>query len=280
MRVALLGASGFVGRNLVAMLRGRGDEVIILSVRDPGAAAADAAACDAIVNVAGESIAQRWTPAVKARIRESRTELPRKFLARLALLSPRPAVYVSASAVGYYGSPGDAPLDESSPPGNDFLASVCVEWEQTARHAEALGMRLSCIRTGLVLGNGGALAKMLPLFRAGLGGRYGSGRQWYSWIHIDDLCNCYALALDGTEGAINATAPNPVRNAEFAKTLARVLKRPAIFPVPAFALRLALGEGANVVLDGQRVLPKRLQQIGYRFAFAELETALGSLVGR
>jgi uncharacterized protein (TIGR01777 family) len=284
MRVALLGASGFVGSSLATRLRARGDEVVALSLRDPAAAAADAAGCDAIVNVAGEKIAQRWTGAIKQRIADSRTTLPREFLARLASLSPRAGAYVSASAVGYYGSTGDAQLDESSPPGDNFLARICIEWEQTAQRAASLGMRVSCIRTGLVLGNGdGVLAKMLPLFRAGLGGRYGNGRQWYSWIHVDDLCAIYALAIDGMDamsGTLNATAPNPVRNAEFAEILARTVRRPAIFPTPSFVLRLALGEGATAVLGGQRVLPKRLQQLGYQFEFPGLEAAISSLVAR
>lgn len=267
-----------MGENLAVRLRARGDNVVVLSLRDPAAAAREAATCDAIVNVAGEPVAQRWSASVKRRIFESRVVLPRTFFAQLEPLSPRAAVYVSASAVGYYGLTGDESLDENSPPGNDFLAGVCVAWEQEAQHAASLGMRVARIRTGIVLGSGGALAKMLPIFRAGLGGRYGSGRQWYSWIHIVDLCSTYVLALDGAQHALNATSPYPVRNEEFAETLARALRRRAILPIPAAVLRLALGEGATAVLGGQRALPKRLEQLGFRFAFEDLGAALKSLV--
>jgi uncharacterized protein len=278
MRVAVLGASGFVGSALCAALRARGDDVLALSLRDTDEAARRAAPCDAIVNVAGEPVARRWTRAVKRRILESRTVSPRDFLARLAGSSPRAAVYVSASAVGYYGASDDAVLDEASPPGSDFLATVCVEWERIAGHAQELGMRTACIRTGLALGHGGALATMLPLFRLGLGGRFGNGRQWYSWIHIDDLIGIYLLAIDRAQGAINAVAPNPVRNATFAATLGRVLQRPAVLPVPAFVLDLALGEGADALLRGQHVVPRRAEELGYRFAFVDLEQALRRLV--
>jgi uncharacterized protein (TIGR01777 family) len=277
-RVAILGASGFVGRALSAALRARGDDVEAVSLRDPASAAARAAACGAIVNVAGEPVAQRWTKTVKRRIMESRTTMPRDFLARIAPLSPRTTVYVSASAIGYYGPSDEALLDETSPAGSDFLAQVCVEWERVTVHAEALGMRTACIRTGIALGRGGALAKMLPIFRLGLGGRFGTGTQWYPWIHVDDLVGVYLLALDGARGAINAVAPNPVRNAEFAATLGRVLHRPARIRTPTFALQLALGEGANAVLEGQRAVPRRLQELGYEFAFPDLEGALTALL--
>lgn len=278
MRVAILGASGFIGRALSAALRARGDEVDAVSLRDPASAAARAAACGAIVNVAGEPVAQRWSKAVRQRIMESRTTTPRDFLKRLAPLSPRATVYVSASAIGYYGSSDDTLLDETSPAGSGFLAHVCVEWERVTSHAEALGMRTACIRTGIALGRGGALARMLPIFRLGLGGRFGTGTQWYPWIHLDDLVGVYLLALDGARGAINAVAPNPVRNAEFAATLGRVLRRPARIPTPTFALQLALGEGANAVLEGQRAVPRRLQELGYEFAFPYLEGALAALL--
>jgi uncharacterized protein (TIGR01777 family) len=279
MRVALLGGSGFIGTALASALRKRSDEVEAISLRDSESAASRAALCDAIVNLAGEPIAQRLTDAVKRRILESRTALPRDFLARIALLSPRARVYVSASAVGYYGSCGDTTLDESSPPGSDFLSRVCIESERTALHAEAMGWRVACVRTGLALGHGGALVKMLPAFRLGIGGRFGTGKQWYSWIHIDDVVGIYLLAIDSVSGAINATAPNPVRNADFAATLGRVLHRPAFLPAPLFALRAVLGEAVDsILLASQRARARRAQESGYEFKFTELEPALRSLL--
>jgi hypothetical protein len=278
MRVALLGGSGFVGGALAGALRERGDDVILLSLRAPRDSAVAAAACDAIVNLAGEPVAQRWTKAVKHRIIMSRTQAPHDFLEALAALPSQAQTYVSASAIGYYGHDLAATFDEGSAPGDDFLARVCVEWEREAQRAQGIGMRTACVRTGLALGRGGALSKMLPLFRLGLGGRYGDGRQWYSWIHIDDLAALYLLAIDEAGGAINATAPYPARNAEFAATLATVLRRPASLPVPAFALRVALGEGADALLQGQRVLPNRAKACGFRFKFPQLQGALESLL--
>lgn len=278
MRVALLGGTGFIGTTLVDALHRRGDDVVLCSLREPHEAAAACSHCDAIVNLAGEPIAQRWTPAVKERILASRVQAPRLFLDALAALPHRACVYVSASAVGYYGSSLEATFDEESGPGSDFLANVCVAWEREARQAVVLDMRVACVRTGLALGHGGALAKMLPLFRLGLGGRYGNGRQWHSWIHVDDLIAIYLLAIDGAQGTLNGVSPQPVTDAEFAAILARVLHRPAALPVPAFALRAALGAGASVILQGQRVLPVRAKKLGFRFTFADLTSALESLV--
>ncbi|MBV8720829.1 MAG: TIGR01777 family oxidoreductase [Candidatus Eremiobacteraeota bacterium] len=282
MRVLILGASGFIGKHLARALERRGDDVETRSLRDPEAAAAAASACDAAINLAGESLAQRWSPAVKARIETSRTELPRRFIAALAARERRPSIYVSSSAVGYYGTSESAEFDESSPPGDDFLARVCKAWEDSASGARALGMRVAIVRLGVVLGtDGGALAKMLPPFRAGLGGVAGSGRQWLSWIHIDDAVGAIVLALDRGDGATNATAPNPVTNAEFSKTLGRVLGRPTVAPVPALALKMLLGEAADVVLKGQRVLPKRLAaEFGFEWQFPRVEAALGNLLHR
>jgi len=281
-RVLILGASGFIGKHLARALERRGDDVETRSLRDPEAAAAAASACDAAINLAGESLAQRWSPAVKARIETSRTELPRRFIAALAARERRPSIYVSSSAVGYYGTSESAEFDESSPPGDDFLARVCKAWEDSASGERALGMRVAIVRLGVVLGtDGGALAKMLPPFRAGLGGVAGSGRQWLSWIHIDDAVGAIVLALDRGDGATNATAPNPVTNAEFSKTLGRVLGRPTVAPVPALALKMLLGEGADVVLKGQRVLPKRLAaEFGFEWQFPRVEAALGNLLHR
>jgi uncharacterized protein len=279
MNVLLLGGSGFVGSHLAAALRARGDEVAITSLRDPRAAAAVAASYDAVVNLAGEPIAQRWNAQVKQRLEQSRVELPRQFLETLSSAPRRPAVYVSASAIGYYGASETATFDESSPPGGDFLARVCAEWEREARRAQDLGMRVAIVRVGVVLGtDGGALPKMLPPFRAGLGGVIGNGRQWFSWVHVDDIVGIYLFALDGTDGALNGCAPNPVTNAELTRALGAALHRPAALPVPTIALRMMLGEGADMLLTGQRVLPRRTQELGYTFSFPELTDALGNLL--
>jgi uncharacterized protein (TIGR01777 family) len=279
MKILLLGGSGFVGRHLAAALRERGDEVALGSLRDPAAAAAGAAECDAIVNLAGERIAQRWSAAVKAKIEESRVEQPRRFLDALAVLPHRSRIYVSASAVGYYGTSETETFDETSRRGNDFLARVCVGWEREALRAGELGMRVAIVRTGVGLGtDGGALQKILPPFRAGIGGRIGNGRQWFSWVHVDDLVGIYCTALERVEGVVNATAPNPVTNADFTEELAAALHRPAALPVPTLALRVMLGEGATMLLTGQRVLPRRTQELGYRFKFPELKAALANLL--
>lgn len=277
--VGVGGASGFIGRHLCAALRARGDEVVQTSMRDPKRAASDASRCDAFVNLAGETLAQRWNERVKNEIVKSRTALPKAFFEALATMQSTPRVYVSASAVGYYGTSETATFTETDPAGRDFLANVCVEWERVAVLGTQLGMRVACVRAGLVLSSdGGALAKLLPIFRAGTGGRAGSGRQWYSWIHIADAIGIYLFAIDRMGGAINAVAPNPVRNAEFSETLAHVLHRPGVVPAPAFAIKLALGEGATVVLDGQRVLPARAEAEGYAFRFTHLRDALENLL--
>jgi uncharacterized protein len=277
-RVALLGGTGFIGTALAAALRDRGDEVVVLSLRDPQRAAEGAAPCDAIVNLAGEPIVTRWTVAEKRRILESRTLAPRAFLDHLAGARPRATAYVSASAIDYYGTSADATFDERNPPGTGFLPDVCVAWEREALGAVALGMRVACVRTGLALGNGGMLARVVPIFRAGLGGRIANGRQWYSWIHIADLVSLYVSAIDDPDGALNAVAPNPVTNAAFTRALAKTLNRPALFPVPGLALRAVLGEGASLLLERQRVLPMKALERGYRFRFPELSSALDDLL--
>ncbi len=279
MKVLLLGASGFVGKHLSDALASGGDEVLSASLRDPVAAASTAASCDAVVNLAGEPIAQRWTPEVKHRIESSRVDGPRRFLDALAQRERKCAAYVSASAVGYYGTSETETFVEESPPGNDFLARVCEGWELEARRAPAVGMRVTLVRTGVALGtDGGALAKMLPPFRLGLGGVIGDGRQWLSWVHVNDLVGIYRMALDGAEGPLNACAPNPVTNAAFTKQLGAALNRPTVLPVPTLALRAMLGEGAGMLLAGQRVLPRRTQEFGYRFEFSELKDALANLL--
>lgn len=279
MRIGVSGARGFIGKHLCAALRARGDEVVETSLRDPRQAAAKAAQCDAFVNLSGETLAQRWNDRVKAEILQSRTALPKAFFEALSRFDSKPKVYVSASAIGYYGTSEAATFTEADPPGNDFLANVCVEWERVAEIGKTYGMRVACVRAGLVLStDGGALQKLLPVFKSGTGGRVGSGKQWYSWIHIDDAIGIYVLALDRIDGAINATAPNPASNAEFADALGRALHKPSAFPAPPFMLKLMLGEGATLVLDGQRVLPARAQAEGYTFKFPALDGALTNLL--
>jgi len=277
-RVAVLGATGFVGGHLTKALAGRGDDVRAISLHDPQAAAASANGCDVVINLAGAPIAQKWNDDAKREILESRTLLPQRFLDALAGESAIPKAYVSASAVGYYGYSKDAAFTESDGPGTDFLADVCARWEATARNAHDLGMRVACVRSGIALGSdGGALAKILPPFKMGAGGVIGNGKQWFSWIHIDDLVGVYLLAIDGADGALNATAPNPVTNAEFTKALGEAIHRPSFLPVPTFALRAMLGEGADALLNGQRVVPKRTQELGYEFAFPTIGPALANV---
>jgi len=278
-KVTLFGASGFIGRHLAAALSARGDGVAPASLRDIDAAVRACNGADAVVNLAGEEVAQRWTPAVKARILSSRVDAPRALIARLSTLASPPKTYISASAIGYYGSSQDVAFNETSPPGHDFLAQVCVAWEAEAAKAAEAGARVATIRTGLALGiDGGVLARLLPIFRAGAGGKVGDGRQWYSWIHIDDVVGIYLAALDGVSGTLNATAPNPVQNVDFTRALASVLKRPALIPVPEIALRLRFGEAAAFISQGQRVLPERALASGYEFRFPTLDDALHNLL--
>ena len=280
MIITLLGGTGFIGRALAAALEGRGDTVRTVSLRDPAVAATTAAGSDVVVNLAGASVSERWTDAQKRAIMSSRVDLPKAFMSALAGVTPRPVAYVSASAIGYYGTSRTETFTETSPPGDDFLARVCVAWEAQAEAARALGMRVACVRTGLVLGaGGGALAKLLPLFRMGLGGVMASGEQWYSWIHLADQIGIYLLAIDGYDGALDATAPNPVTNRAFTQALASAVHRPALFPAPEFALKLVLGEGASVVTEGQRVLPAAPLAAGYTFRYPDLAPALADLTG-
>lgn len=279
MKVAILGGSGFVGTHVAAALRARGDEIAEASLRDPAAAAEMARDCDGIVNVAGEPLGQRWNASLKRRIEESRVELPRRFLEALAQRPRRCTFYVSASAIGYYGTSEMQTYSEEDPPGDDFLARVCIGWEREARRAGDLGMRVAIVRTALALAtDGGALPRMLPPFRAGMGGVVGSGRQWVSWIHIADLVRIYLMTIDGVDGALNGSSPNPVTNATFTHALGEALHRPTKIPVPTFALRAMLGEGADILLRGQRVLPRRLLELRYEFEFPELTAALANLL--
>jgi uncharacterized protein (TIGR01777 family) len=278
-RIGLAGGSGFIGRHLRAALSARGDDVITASLRKPVEAAAAFATCDAVVNLAGESIFQRWSHAAKQRIYQSRVEGTRALIDAFAGHARRPAIYIGASATGYYPPSETATYTEASPHGDDFLGDLCARWEAEAQRATQLGMRVAILRTGVVLGtDGGALATMVRPFRLGLGGVIGSGRQWISWVHIDDIVGIYRMALDGASGTFNATAPQPVDNAELTRALASVLHRPALFRVPAVALRVALGEGASILLDGQRVLPQHALESGYNFRFTALDDALGNLL--
>jgi len=224
-------------------------------------------------------VAQRWNDEVKRRIRTSRIDSTRHLVDALSTRSHRPGVLICASAIGYYGSRGDEILTESSDPGDDFLARVVRDWEHAARLATALGVRVVNVRIGIVLGNGGALKKMIPPFRFGLGGRIGSGKQWMSWIHVDDLVNLilFAIAKSSVSGPLNGTAPHPVTNAEFTKELASVLHRPAIFPVPVFGLKLLFGEMAQAILASQRVIPKAALEAGYQFKHPNLNSSLADI---
>ena len=296
MNVVISGASGFIGRRLLKTLTQRGHTLRVLSrhagtnlpagvsmsVWDPmkGLAPADAlSGADAVIHLAGEPVAQRWSAEVKRRIRESRVTGTRNLVEAMARLDAKPAL-ISASASGFYGSRGDAPLDESSAPGPGFLAEVCVEWEREAFAAQNFGARVAAIRTGLALdAHGGALERMLPPFRLGIGGRLGDGKQWMPWIHLDDLAGIYTFALENpVSGPFNGAAPNPVTNSDFTRTLSKVLGRPAIFPVPKVALGVLFGEMAEVLFDSQRVLPKQTEAAGYHFRFPELGAALKDLL--
>src|SRR4051794_31569631 len=299
MRVTVTGATGLVGRRVLDRLRQRGDDITILSrspdrarqslgveavAWDPSAGPAPAEALsgrDAVVHLAGEPVAQRWNDEVKRRIHDSRVAGTRNLVAGLREAGPRPAVLVSASGVGYYGPHGDERLTESSPPGDDFLARLSLEWEREAEAASELGMRVAYVRTGVALdARGGALKQMLPPFRLGLGGPVAGGRQYMPWIHMDDAVGMALSAIDDAawSGPVNVTAPAPVRNREFSKALGRALHRPAIAPVPKLALKVMFGEMGEVVATGQRVVPRRAQQLGYQFQHPEIDEALRAAI--
>lgn len=292
MRIGVTGASGFLGQRLVPALRAAGHEVARIGrgadsdvLWSPSSGQIDPARCagmDAFVHLAGANVGQRWTATHRRDVRDSRV-LGTALIARTAAaLAPRPRVLVCASAVGIYGDAGDAVLDESSPSGSDFLADVGRTWEAAADPARQAGIRTVHLRFGVILSRrGGALARMLPIFRVGGGGRLASGRQWMSWISMEDAVGAVQCALEceALMGAVNAVAPSPVTNAEFTETLARVLRRPALFPVPALALNLMFGEMARgTLLASQRVIPRQLLAAGYAFRHATLEPALRAAV--
>jgi uncharacterized protein (TIGR01777 family) len=307
MRVFITGGTGLVGTRLIRRLKERLDRIVVLSRRSavardkfgpdctivegdpmqPGPWMDAVADCDAVVHLAGENIfGHRWNVAFKQRLLDSRVQSTHNIVEALAR-APRTAagnskILVNASAIGYYGPHGDEELTEDSPPGTDMLANLCVQWEKEARGAEAHGVRVAMIRVGVVLDKeGGPLKKLSLPFKLGLGGPVGSGKQYMSWIHHDDLVGLILLALDhaNASGPINGTAPNPVTNKSFGRAFGRALHRPAILPTPAFALRLMLGEAAMLATEGQRVLPKRAQALGYRFKYSTIEAALAEIFG-
>jgi uncharacterized protein len=303
MRVTLTGATGRIGGGLAEALVARGDEVTALT-RDPdraarrlaagvtparwdpmeGPAPADAlAGRDAVVHLAGEDVAQRWSSEVKQRIRASREIGTRNLVAGLAAVDPRPGVLVAGSASGYYGAHGDERIDESAPAGDDFLAAVCVAWEREAQEAQELGMRVVHVRTGIVLdADGGALATMLTPFKLGVGGPVAGGRQYMPWIHLDDEIGLLLAAIDadGFSGAINASAPEPVTNKAFSRALGRALHRPAIAPIPAAAIKVLYGEMSQIVVNGVRMVPGRATELGYTFRHPDLDEALRSTLAK
>jgi uncharacterized protein (TIGR01777 family) len=280
MNVAITGASGFIGRAVAENLRSSGHIVRAVSLRS--ALQPDAlAGVNVVVHLAGEPVAQRWTAAARGKIMRSRVEGTRALVA--AMRGQPPQVLISASAVGYYGSRGDEILTESASPADDFLGRVAAAWEEEAQAAEPLGVRVTRLRIGMVLGpNGGALARMLPPFRLGVGGRLGSGHQWMSWIHINDLVALIAFLMKEStvRGVFNATSPFPVTNREFTGALAEAVHRPAIFPVPAFALRLIFGEMSQVLLSSQRAIPDAAQRAGFVFEHPDIFAVLAQLAGR
>ncbi len=282
MKIVVTGSTGFIGRPLGDWLAGQGHTVVPVTRQVLAGESLEEAltGAGAVINLAGEPVAQRWTGDAKRRIRESRVETTRRLVVAMSTVSDRPGVLVSASAIGIYGSRGDEVLTEQSAPAFGFLAEVCREWEEQADMAEALGLRVVKLRIGVVLGRGGgALKQMLPPFKAGVGGRLGSGRQWMSWIHRDDLVRLIGFALETPlRGVVNATSPGPVTNAEFTTALAKAIHRPAVIPVPAFALRLLYGEMSEILLSSQRVLPRAAGGAGFQFRYPEIVPAIASVV--
>jgi hypothetical protein len=304
MRVAVTGATGTIGRALVKELLARGDQVVALTRNPDGAreklggdveaaawakptidpAPADAlSGCDAVVHLLGEPVDQRWTDEAKREIRDSRVNGTRYLVAAIRDADPRPRVLVSQSATGWYGARGDEPVDESAPAADDFLAQVVVAWEAEARAAEELGLRVALTRTGVVLSeSGGALGRMMTPFKLGVGGPVAGGKQYVPWVHMDDVVGAMLCCLEDERirGPVNLTAPDPATNRELSRALGRVLRRPAVMPVPGFALKLMYGEMSSIVTSGARVVPGRLAEIGYRFRRPDLEDALRAATGR
>jgi uncharacterized protein (TIGR01777 family) len=279
MRVTITGASGLIGTKLAAALTQRGDEVTKISLRKGAPDPTDLAGRDAIVHLAGEPVAQRWNDATRKAILESRERGTRQLVQAIAKADPKPKALISSSAVGYYGPHGDERLDEDTPPGDDFLARVCVAWEHEANQAD--GLRVVTVRTGVVLDKqGGALSKMLTPFKLGGGGPVAGGEQYMPWIHADDVVGIYLAAIDNDwSGPVNASAPEPATNKAFSKALGKALHRPAIAPIPGAAIRLLYGDMAEIVTKGQRVIPRRTLELGYTFQHPDLDEALRAAVG-
>lgn len=285
MIIGITGGTGFIGGAVTRELEKQGDGIVLFSRSDrlgcrkfSEASPLDVSGCGGLVHLAGESILGIWTREKRRRILESRVEGTRRLVEGIAAIPEalRPRVLVSASAIGFYGETGDRVVDEDSPPGSGFLSEVTQAWEAEALKATLLGVRVVCLRIGFVLGRGGAMKLVAPIFRAGLGGRLGSGRQWMSCISVDDLALMVAESLrnESISGALNAVMPSPVTNAEFTRAVARGVRRPAIFPVPAWLLRLTLGDLSHLLLDSQRVIPKRLEEHGFRYRYPTLEAAV------
>ena len=292
-RVAIAGVTGFIGSGLPALLAREGYQVTGISRHPQPPAPAipswqtfeklDLSGHHSVINLCGESIDRRWTPQNREKFHESRIGSTRKIIRHIASLPAdlRPKTLINASAVGIYGNRGDEWLDEASPHGNGYLADLCAEWEAATSEARDLGLRVVLPRIGIVLGrDGSAFRKLVTVFRAGIGGRLGSGRQWMPWIHVDDMRGSlvYAVMNESLHGPYNATAPHPETNRDFTRKLARALHRPALFPVPGFALRIVLGEFATALLAGQRTRPRVLERAGYGFRFPHLEDALSDLM--
>lgn len=293
MKLFITGGTGLIGSSLCTALRSCGHEIVVASAHAPrhplpgvkyivcdltsGEVPPVIAKCDAIIHLAGAPIFQRWTKEYKKILFDSRVKSA-SFMAHFLASQPqRPIIYLSASAVGFYGDRGEEILEETSSPGSGFLSSLCIEWEQTRELFASLGMRAASLRTPPVLSRqGGFLSHMLPLFRWGLGGNLGHGEEWFPWIHLHDLVNIYTQALTDARfvGVINAVAPQPVRNRELTKTLGSLLKRPTLLPIPEIILRIVLGELATALLSSERVIPRFLNEIGFSFAYPELMGAL------
>jgi uncharacterized protein (TIGR01777 family) len=298
MKITLTGASGFLGKKLIAKLAAEGHQLHLLGRKRPADLSSSVAfstwdalsgevpveavdGADAILHLAGEPVAQRWDDAVKRRIRESRVNGTNALVAAIAKAAVKPKVLVAASAIGFYGSRGDERLTEESAPGTGFLPEVCVEWERAIDQAATFVPRIVKLRIGVVLGSGGgALEKMLPPFKMGMGGKIGDGRMWMSWIHIDDIVGLLVFALhnDQLSGPVNGTSPHPARNEEFTKALGRAVRRPTLFAVPVVALKTMYGEMADIVLGSLCVEPAAAQKAGYQFLHTDLEEALRSVV--
>lgn len=305
MRVAVTGATGFVGSRLVERLQQEGHQIVVFtrnadrakrvfpantfpnveivaySPLQSGEWQDKISGCDGVINLAGAPIAEgRWTPERKQEILDSRKIGTQKIVEAISKANPRPSVLINSSAIGYYGSSETQTFDETDAAGNDFLAEVCQAWEAEAQKVRESNTRLVILRTGIVLGQGGAIAKMLLPFRLFAGGPLGSGQQWFSWIHREDLVNLFlkALTQPNMDGVFNATAPNPIRMAELCQTLGQVMHRPSWLPVPNFALELLLGDAAKVVLEGQQVLPKRTQASGFEYHYPRIKQALEDIV--